>query len=191
MGGDHVDDLLPAIVPPWVSSLYQELTMHAVKISALFVLGFMVAGCSTEPRPGGILPPIGEVAVVNQHSADVLVLVTGGDFFLATLSRRMQTALMQILDNTKVFSSAQPYGVAKYELIVVIRTKEHYSFFRVEVNISSDWILRTRDGTEIWSATVKGSGISDAFFAESRHRAAQERGAKESIIKGVEALSQL
>lgn len=162
--------------------------MQAVKISALFVLLFMVAGCSTTPRPEGLVPPIGEVAIVNQHSADVLVKVTGSGILS---DRNITSALVRTLNNTKVFSSAQPYGVAKYQLIVAILTKEHYSFFRVEVNISSDWILRAWDGTEVWSDTVKGTGISDAFFANARHRAAQERAAKETITNGVEKLSQL
>lgn len=161
--------------------------MHAVKISLLSVLLFVLAGCSLAPRQETLWLPIDDIAIVNQHSADVLVLVTGGGY---TSDQSFSNALVWTLNGTKVFSSARHYGIARYELIVTIRTVDN-SPFGGESNVSSDWILRTRGGTVVWSDTVKGSGSSDTFWAETRRRVARDSAAREVIIKGVEKLSQL
>ena len=163
--------------------------MHGVKVSTIFVLVLMVAGCSTASRLEEVVPPTGAVAVDNRHNADVKVKVSGGDE-LTVSNRTFGSALVQTLNNTRVFSSARTYGVSKYELIVVILTLEK-SAFGGEVNFSSHWILRTADGKELWSDTVNGTGTSYAFAGVARIRASHEAAAKDTIIQGVEKLSRL
>lgn len=163
--------------------------MHRGRFPALLVLAFVLAGCSTASRLEELLPPSGEVAVVNRHATDVLVSVTGGDE-LTVSNRTFNSALVQTLNNTGVFSSARNYGVSKYKLIVVILTLER-SAFGSQVDISSHWILRGADGTEVWSDSVTGTGNSYAFAGVARIRASHEGAAKAAIIEGVGKLSQL
>ena len=161
--------------------------MNKVRITALFIVVIIVSGCSILPRIEEVVPQTKEVTIVNHHNADVRIDVTGGDE-LSVSSEFFRSALMQTLNTNQVFSSAKTQGDSQYEIIVLILSIEK-SWATVEM--VSLWILRTSDGTEVWSESIEGNGSSSSISGAERVRAATEGAVKATIIKGVENLNQL
>lgn len=161
------------------------------KLQTFIIILFVgaIVGCSTVGRIEELVIAPDEIKIINRHDVSVRVEVIGGHMRFVS-SKIFKTALLKNLNTAKVFSSAKVEGSAQYELFVIIQKAIH-SAFGGDYFISSKWILRSKNGTEIWSEQINGKGSSSDFGGVSRVRSSAERAAKATIANGIEKLSQL
>lgn len=150
---------------------------------------FLVAGCSTVGRVNEVAGNQEQIKLVNRFTNSVSVTVSGGDERFVS-SKVFSAALIKTIRDTRLFQSASTAKGGDYELSVVILSMSH-PFLAFVANMSSLWTLRTPDGKELWSETIKASGHSSAFGGVQRIRASYEGAARAVIENGLSEVSAL
>ncbi len=163
--------------------------MKHITVLGITLLVLLIVGCSTTSRLEELVPPAEELAITNKHSASVHVSVIGGDMRY-TDSNHFETALIQSLVESGVFSSTVNREDTKYKLSVII-LKFDRSGMGYEYYITSKWILQNSDDVIVWSDIVGGNGYSSNLGGIARHRAASEGASRATIANGVSELSKL
>ena len=159
-----------------------------IRIIIIFLCMLTLVACSTTGRIEELVVSPDEIETTNHHNAKVRVDVIGGDKRFVG-SDLFKTALIESLEKTNIFSSAQDMENTQYKLLVIILRSEN-SGFGGSYLINSKWILQD-NGKEIWTEIVVGKGSSIAFGGHARRRASAERASKDAIRNGINMLGGL
>lgn len=163
--------------------------MKAKRVVCLALTGGLLAACSTAGRLDKVIPDMADITVKNRHAGSVYVRVAGGDdSFVSTDT--FAKALVQGLNESRVFESVSLIGSGDYELRVMIKGSSK-TFLGGECWTNSRWQLRSNDGKMLWESEIKRSGTSMDFGGAARIRKSAERASRAVIEAGIKALAEL
>lgn len=140
------------------------------------------------------------LSVGHTHKGSVSVETSGGRetnpmWTSQVSSQDFRAALIEALNQAKVFSSVVQGGNSQYHLQVTLRDlKQPFGGFDMTVTAVCNWVLTRGSGNVIWRETITTpfkATMGDSFYGVARLRKANEGAMRENIQAGIQHISKL
>lgn len=165
---------------------------------ALFLALALLAGCATPATYQGMVSDRFDIA--RQHDKSVSVSTSGGSETSSIGKPQISDAdftraLMESINQSKVFSQVLSGAGANYALQVAIISMEQPTFGgSFTVKMEAAWSLRRSDGAVVWQEGIRSTHtatMDDSMVGVTRLRLATEGAARENIKQGLAKISRL